>query len=146
MKSYVAIRKNCLVVTNLSETKKNFKTGEKFVDKVIEKGVIEVLKTINSGIDGQNIYNKGWIENILVRDGHVVVVMEVPQELGKTLESARINAEKAIFDIKGVISANVALTSKKQKNHDSKHSNPEQSSEKNLLNLPNIKKIIAISS
>ncbi len=77
---------------------------------VTEAEVIAALKTVDSGTAGMDVVARGWAKDILIKDGHVTFTLEVPREIGPRLEPVRAAAEKAVHDLKGVVSVTAVLT------------------------------------
>ena len=69
--------------------------------------------------------------------------LEVPADLGPKLEPVRAAAEKAVYDLSGVISATVVLTAEKQTE---KQSGPASGGVSDLITPPGVKAIVAIAS
>ncbi|MDX2225274.1 MAG: Mrp/NBP35 family ATP-binding protein [Rhodospirillaceae bacterium] len=72
--------------------------------------VATVLRTIDSGSGGLDLMARGWVKDVLTKDGHVTVVLDVPARLGPQLEPVRAAAEKAVQAMPGVLTATVVLT------------------------------------
>ena len=72
--------------------------------------ILTTLKTIDSGTGGLDIVARNWVADVLTKDGHVTVTLEVPPTLGPKLEPVRQAAEKAVHAMPGVMSATVVLT------------------------------------
>jgi ATP-binding protein involved in chromosome partitioning len=72
--------------------------------------LLDVLKSVDSGTAGLDIVARRWVKDVLAKDGHVTVVLEVPPALGPKLEPVRAAAEKQLSAVPGVISATVVLT------------------------------------
>ena len=62
------------------------------------------------GLDGIDTVAHGWIGEILVQAGHVLVTLDVPPELASGLEGTRKVAEDNVFTLPGTISATVMMT------------------------------------
>lgn len=71
--------------------------------------ILAALTQVDSG-QGGSIVAKGWVGDVIARDGHVLVTLDVPPELGRTLEPVRDAAEKAVHKLAGVMSVTVVLT------------------------------------
>jgi ATP-binding protein involved in chromosome partitioning len=72
--------------------------------------VLTALKSVDSGTGGLNVVARGWVKDILVKGGHVTVVLEVPAAQGPKLEPVRAAAERALQALPDVLSATVVLT------------------------------------
>lgn len=76
---------------------------------VTHEFVLSALTQVDTG-HGGSLVAKGWVGDVIARDGHVLVTLDVPTELGPTLENVRVAAEKAVHKLSGVISATVVMT------------------------------------
>ena len=111
---------------------------------VTREEIINVLKTVDSGTGGLDIVARSWVKDVLTKDGHVTVVMEVPAKLGPQLEPVRAVAEKALQSMRGVLSATVVLTAEKG----APAPPPPAAGPKGpqRMELPGIKHVIAVAS
>jgi ATP-binding protein involved in chromosome partitioning len=106
--------------------------------------IVNVLKSIDSGTGGLDIVARNWVSDVLVKEGHVTVTLEVPATMGPKLEPVRQAAEKAVHDMPGVLSATVVLTAAKAAAAmPAKGGAPKGSGR---IELPNVKHIIAVAS
>jgi len=72
-----------------------------------------ILKTLEEVIDpdsGKDIVSQGMVKGLQTKDGHVAFAIEVDPDKGAGLEPLRKEAEEAVFDLAGVVSATVVLT------------------------------------
>ena len=67
--------------------------------------------------DGQNLVAAEMIQGLEVRNGHVGVPSRWPPARGAKAEPLRRAAEKAVGDIKGVLSVSVVLTAHRDRPH-----------------------------
>jgi ATP-binding protein involved in chromosome partitioning len=112
------------------------------VSDVTKERILEVLNTVHTGTGGGSVVAKGWVKDVVIKDGHVAFALEVPPDLGPSLEPVRARAEKAVHDLPGVLSATVVLTAEKP-------STPPQQTKaagREQLALPGIKSIVAVAS
>src|SRR5581483_7789436 len=72
--------------------------------------ILTALRTVDSGTGGVDVVTRGWVKDILVKDGHVTFTLDVPAQLGPHLEPVRAAAEKAVDALSGVISVTAVLT------------------------------------
>lgn len=68
------------------------------------------LGRVSVGLDGIDTVAHGWIGEILVQAGHVLVTLDMPPELASDLEGMRKAAEGNVFTLPGTISATVMMT------------------------------------
>ena len=76
--------------------------------------ILYALKSVDSGTGGLDVTARGWVQDVVIKDGHVAFALEVPPDLGPKLEPVRAQAEKAVYDLPGIISATVVLTAEKK--------------------------------
>lgn len=110
--------------------------------QVTKEQILNALRGVDSGTGGLDVTARGWIQDIVIKDGHVAFALEVPPDLGPKLEPVRAQAEKAVYDLPGVLSATVVLTAEKE-------AAPKQQATgggREQLALPGIKSIVAIAS
>ncbi|NQU59941.1 MAG: Mrp/NBP35 family ATP-binding protein [Rhodospirillales bacterium] len=73
----------------------------------------QILKTLGEVIDpdsGKDIVSAGMVKGLQTKEGHVAFAIEVDPAKGAGLEPLRKEAEEAVFDLAGVVSATVVLT------------------------------------
>lgn len=110
---------------------------------VTKEQIFDALKNVDSGTGGLDITARGWIQDVVIKDGHVAFALEVPPNLGPKLEPVRAQAEKAVYDLPGVISATVVLTAEKKAPEAPKS---KGGSGRDRLALPGVKSVIAVAS
>ncbi len=113
------------------------------VTQVTKDHLIDARMTVDSGTGGLDVTARGWVQDIVIKDGHVAFALEVPPDLGPKLEPVRAQAEKAVYDLPGVLSATVVLTAEKKA---AQSPQPNSGSGREQLALPGIKSIVAIAS
>jgi len=119
----------------------------------------DVLKKIIDPESGKDIVTNGMVTGLQTRDGHVAFALEVDPAKGAKLEPLRKEAEKAVFDMEGVLTATVVLTAEKKSNGGGQpqaapQSKPTQpgapvgghGAAPGPELLPNVKSIIAVAS
>jgi ATP-binding protein involved in chromosome partitioning len=77
---------------------------------VSREHILGALAGVDSGTGGVDIVARGWVKDVLLKDGHVTFTLEVPAQLGPKLEPVRAAAEKAVDVLPGVISVTAVLT------------------------------------
>lgn len=106
--------------------------------------ITNALKAVDSGTGGLDIVARGWVKDVLCKDSHVTVTLEVPAAMGPKLEPIRQAAEKIIHDLPGVISATVVLTAARAAQPaTAKGGSPKGAGR---IELPNVKHIVAVAS
>jgi ATP-binding protein involved in chromosome partitioning len=106
--------------------------------------ILGVLKSVDSGTGGMDIVARNWVGDVLIKDGHVNVTLEVPANQGPKLEPVRRAAEQAVHNMPGVLSATVVLTAARAAhNQPAKGGAPKGTGR---IELPNVKHIVAVAS
>ncbi|MCH7938078.1 MAG: Mrp/NBP35 family ATP-binding protein [Proteobacteria bacterium] len=77
---------------------------------VTEQQILDSLKEVIDPDSGKDIVSAGMITGLQTKDGHVAFAIEVDPDKGAGLEPLRKEAEEAVHDLGGVISATVVLT------------------------------------
>ncbi|MBL8642290.1 MAG: iron-sulfur cluster carrier protein ApbC [Rhodospirillaceae bacterium] len=106
--------------------------------------ILALLKTVDSGTGGLDIVSRNWVKDVLTKDGHVTVVLEVPAAVGPKLEPVRAAAEKQIQALSGVLSATVVLTAESAPTKSA--AAPQAKGAGGRIELPGIRHIVAVAS
>ena len=106
-----------------------------------QDSVLTALRGIDSGTGGIDVVARGWVKDVLIKDGHVTFALEVPARLGPTLEPVRAAAEKAVHALPGVRTVTAVLTAEAVK---AAATAPKSGREQ--ISLPGVKHIIAVAS
>ncbi len=77
---------------------------------VSEQQILDSLKEVIDPDSGKDIVSAGMIKGLQTKDGHVAFAIEVDPDKGAGLEPLRKEAEEAVHELGGVISATVVLT------------------------------------
>jgi ATP-binding protein involved in chromosome partitioning len=77
---------------------------------VNEQQIRDALRQIADPDRQKDIVSLDMVSGLTVKDGHVAFAIEVEPERGPRLESLRKAAEKAVFDLPGVLSVTAVLT------------------------------------
>jgi len=80
------------------------------IGAVNEQQIRDALRQIADPERKQDIVSLGMVSGLTVKDGHVAFAIEVEPERGPRLEPLRKAAEKAVFDLPGVLSVTAVLT------------------------------------
>ena len=100
-----------------------------------ENTIKDVLKAVIDPKSGQDIVSTGVLSGLMINDGHVLFTLEVDPDLGTQMEDLRQKAERAVSDVKGVLSVQAILTAERAPQQ--KSSQPPQSpSGLNVLSTP----------
>ena len=102
--------------------------------------ILAALRGIDSGTGGIDIVARGWVKDVLIKDGHVTFALEVPARLGPQLEPVRAAAEKAAHALPGVQTVTAVLTAQKPA------AAPAPKGGRERISLPGVKHIIAVAS
>lgn len=78
--------------------------------RVTQEAVEAALRGIIDPGSGRPISDEGLVSNLVVKDGNVGFVMEVPADRGHAYEPVRKAAEDAIRALPGVLSSSVVMT------------------------------------
>ena len=102
---------------------------------------------------GQNLVAAEMIDGLEVRNGHVGVSIAVAPARGAKAEPLRRAAEKAVGDIKGVLSVSVVLTAHRDRGtarpqaHDHSHPEPQKAQpQQGPQGIPGVAAVIAVAS
>ena len=116
------------------------KEGTPSMADVTQERIVAALSTVDSGTGGIDIVARGWLKDILIKDGHVTFTLEVPAKLGQQLEPIRASAEKTVHALPGVRSVTAVLTAEAEKEK------PAPKGGRERIELPSVKFIVAIAS
>ncbi|MFN3075675.1 MAG: Mrp/NBP35 family ATP-binding protein [Alphaproteobacteria bacterium] len=123
------------------------------MSEVTRDQVLEALQTVIDANSGGDIVSLGWVTSVQVKNGHVTFVIEVPPHLAHDFEAHRRQAEKAVYDVPGVLSVTGVLTAHNQQGESARPAGaPEhggamgQQDLHGKLSLPTVKTILAVAS
>ncbi len=108
---------------------------------ITQDEIILALRSIDSGTGGIDIVARGWVKDILIKDGHVTFAMEVPARLGPQLEPVRAAAEKRVHALPGVRTVTAVLTAEA-----SKPAAAASKGGRERIALPSVAHIVAVAS
>ncbi len=117
--------------------------------EVTEERVLEALKVVQDPDRGQDIVRLGMVKGIQIKDAHVFFALEVDPGRGPSLEPIRKEAENAVYDLSGVLTATAVLTAH---NEDGPQQGAPQGpesvpdTERDGKLLPDVKWVIAVAS
>ena len=74
---------------------------------VSEQQILDALKEVIDSHSGKDIVSAGMVAGLQTKDGHVAFAIEVDPARGAEMEPLRKEAEEAVYDLDGVISATV---------------------------------------
>ncbi|MEQ8247923.1 MAG: iron-sulfur cluster carrier protein ApbC [Alphaproteobacteria bacterium] len=77
---------------------------------VTEETVIEILRGVRGTDDAKDVIERGLIQGLQVRNGHVAFTVNVDPERAAHFEPLRKQCEDAIFEMPGVLSVTAVLT------------------------------------
>ncbi len=81
--------------------------------RVVEDEVRNALSGVIEPKSGQSIMAQGMVQGLVVKDGNVGFVMEIPAGRGEELEPVRQAAEDAVKALGGVLSVTAVMTAHK---------------------------------
>ena len=108
---------------------------------VTQDTITAALKGVDSGTGGLDVVARGWVKDILIKDGHVTFTLEVPARLGRALEPVRAAAEKAVHALPGVQTVTAVLTAEA-----AAPAPPAPRAARERIELPGVKHIVAVAS
>ena len=120
---------------------------------ITEQQVLEALKGIIDPEMNDDVVSLGMVSGLQVKDGHVAFALEVDAERGPYMDPVRKEAEQAVHELPGVISATVVLTAERPAGSDNggaqqaPHADPHmppQGGEPAIM--PGVRNIIAVAS
>ncbi len=120
---------------------------------ITEQQVLEALKGIVDPEMNDDIVSLGMVSGLQVKDGHVAFALEVDAERGPHMDPLRKEAEQAVHELPGVISATVVLTAERpasggnggaQQGPQADPHMPPQGGEPAIM--PGVRNIIAVAS
>ena len=82
--------------------------------QVTEQQVLDALKCIVDPERGKDIVSLGMVQGLRIKEGHVVLALEVDPKRGPQLEPLREQVETLVHKLPGVITASVVLTAERQ--------------------------------
>lgn len=107
--------------------------------------ILKALSLVEDEGRGGNVVALEMVQGITIRDGHVLFSLEVDPDRGPTLESLRKTCEDAVYKVVGVLSVTAVLTAHNGPPAD-KQKQPARTASAAPLNIPGVKKIVAIAS
>jgi ATP-binding protein involved in chromosome partitioning len=121
---------------------------------VNEEQIREALRRIADPDRQKDIVTLGMVSGLTVKDGHVAFAIEVEPERGPLLEPLRKAAEKAVFDLPGVLSVTAVLTAHRGSLGGGARGGPGQSAAAapggrpgaGKILVPSVRSIIAVAS
>ncbi len=122
------------------------------MSEVNKERVLQALRMVFDPDKERDIVSLGMVSGLQVKDGHVAFAIEVEPERGPRLEPLRKAAEKAVWALDGVLTANVALTAERPAakaappRSESQQGSARQGSGGHPPLLPGVRAIIAVAS
>jgi len=83
------------------------------MSQVTEEQIIAALRTVIEPAKQKDIVSLEIVSGLVVKDGNVGFVIEVDPAVGAKMEPLRKAAEKAVYDLPGVVSVTAVLTAQK---------------------------------
>ncbi len=110
--------------------------------------ILKALDQIIDPVSGRSIVQQNMVAGLVLRDGNVGFVLEVPPAQGPSAEPLRAAAEAAIRALPGVLSATVVLTAHSgEAPHSPRPAQPaRQSNQSPPQGIPGVTHIIAVAS
>lgn len=89
--------------------------------------ILDKLRTVNDPATGTDIVSANMVNGLVLKNGHIGFAIEVSPERGNQAEPLRLSAEKAAYEIPGVLSVTAVLTA---------HSAPDSASKQTAKKPP----------
>jgi ATP-binding protein involved in chromosome partitioning len=83
------------------------------MSQVTEQQIITALKSVIEPAKQKDIVDLEMVSGLVVKDGNVGFAIEVDPAVGAKMEPLRKAAEKAVYDLPGVVSVTAVLTAQK---------------------------------
>jgi ATP-binding protein involved in chromosome partitioning len=116
---------------------------------VSENQVLEALRRVADPDRASDIVSLGMISGMAIKDGNVAFAIEVDPARGARLEPLRKAAEKAVFDLPGVLSVSAVLTAHRSGAAAARGPGPDQSAARPAAAkpaVPGVRSIVAVAS
>ncbi|MGH6889667.1 MAG: iron-sulfur cluster carrier protein ApbC [Rhizomicrobium sp.] len=104
--------------------------------------VLQALDRISDPVSGKTLVAGGFVEGLVVKDGHVSFAIEVPAQRAQAAEPLRKQAEAAVAGLPGVLSVTAVLTAHRERSGVS----PPRAAEPRTSGIPGVAAIIAVAS
>jgi ATP-binding protein involved in chromosome partitioning len=108
---------------------------------VTEQQVVDALRCIVDPDRKRDIVSLGMVQGLQIKDGHVMLALQVDAERAAQLEPVRAQAEKTVHMLPGVITARVVLTAERATAGPA-HAAPPPRGDL----LPDVRAIVAVAS
>jgi len=116
---------------------------------VSESQVIDALRRVTDPDRAGDIVSLGMISGMAIKDGNVSFAIEVEPARGQRLEPLRKAAEKAVFDLPGVLSVTAVLTAHRGSAAAPRAPSHQQQAPRTAaakLTVPGVRSIVAVAS
>ena len=117
--------------------------------EVNRERVLQALSAVFDPDKERDIVSLGMVSGLQIKDGHVAFAIEVEPERGPRLEPLRNAAEKAVWALEGVLTANVVLTAERpaaKAPPPQRAAGQQQAAGGHPPLLPSVRAIIAVAS
>jgi ATP-binding protein involved in chromosome partitioning len=104
--------------------------------------VLHALDRISDPVSGKTLVAGGFIEGLVVKDGHVSFAIEVAAEHGAAAEPLRRRAEAAVASLQGVLSVTAVLTAHRERSAQP----PARAAAPEAAGIPGVAAVIAVAS
>jgi ATP-binding protein involved in chromosome partitioning len=119
-------------------------TSLNFMPSDTREAVLDALSHVIDPASGRNIVESGLVQGLVLRDGHVGFVLEVPPERGPSAEPLRRSAEHAVSALPGILSVSAVLTA--HQDAGAKRAPAGTASAPRLQGIPGVTSVIAVAS
>ncbi len=112
--------------------------------------VLGALARVIDPASGKSVTEAGFVQGLVVRNGHVGFSIEVPAERGQAAEPLRRAAEQTVTSLPGVLSVTVVLTAHQnetaRKTAHAAHAKPGPVEAAARMGVPGVESVIAVAS
>ncbi len=116
------------------------------IGAINEQQIRDALRQVADPDRQKDIVSLGMVSGLAVKDGHVAFAIEVEPERGPRLEPLRKAAEKAVFDLPGVLSVTAVLTAHRGGPAQSPAAAPTARPGAGKAIVPGVRSIVAVAS
>jgi ATP-binding protein involved in chromosome partitioning len=109
-----------------------------------ERDVLAALRQVTDPERGGDLVGLGMISGLTIKDGHVLFAIEVAPERGTKAEPLRLEAERAVERLPGVLSVSAMLTAHRAAPSSAPRAEPAKAAAKALV--PGVHAIVAVAS
>src|SRR5512134_3917115 len=114
--------------------------------QVTDQQVLDALAHVRDPDRDADVVSLGMVTGLRIQEGHVMFALEVAPERGPQLEPLRREAEAAVHELPGVLTARAVLTAERQPAPDAPAARGRHGAAAQPELLPGVKAIVAVAS